>query len=607
MFAFVTIVAATGSLLDPEFIDRMDREGPKLLPFIPERAMYWFSPSLNACVLGWEAFTSQAAQGTHWHARADGGLTAYSGHCWPASAGWADRERPWAQQLDTWLGDQDPAVARDRLTGHFDLIHFEASGQGTIVPDTLNCGPLYTAETQHLQVVSNRAGLAALAITPSGATPRRSPIGAGWLVFDAALFDDETGYAGVAHLPFGDAVRIDPVHGLRIERAERSPFAPGNPGDFPSTYEQLVPPLLEDLCAQLRFVSGLPAGNVELRLSGGKDSRILAAGIVATGLRDRIGLMTFGPPDKSDPIAAAEIARAFDLRWRLDDRRGRPAHVDLGKVALHTFLTEGMVSGWNATSNLDPHHDLTLTGVGGDFLGWRYESALGLAATNRTEALQQMLGRADFDRLHLLQDEARAWYFDEIVAWIDRRLDMGVDPSWIRALFLREGKLRCQTGPGRAAEASLWFDPLCSPLWMRASFRLPPHQRPGFRFHIDLIEALCPGMLDIPLADTVWTPESYAHRPDRQRFAQMEAILSSDAAAQNWRVLGWPEYRPLLADILLEQTNPVYQLLDYPRMERLMRKPSITATQGRVIYGALTAALWLGGHETRSPIGTPAA
>jgi hypothetical protein len=332
---------------------------------------------------------------------------------------------------------------------------------------------------------------------------------------------------------------------------------------------------------------------------------LLAAGVVATGLQDRIGLMSFGAPEMADPFVAGTIAQGLGLRWRLEDRRNRPAVQDLDMVATHTFLTEGMLSGWNTTSLLYPYNDVAITGVGGDYIGWRQESTEGLACKTRDDLIAQFTARDEFDRFGLLRPEAKAWYLDGVFEWVDQRLARGIDLSLLRALFLRESKMRGSAGIAAAVEPRLWIDGFASPLWFRASFQLPPEHRSGYRFHVDILEELCPRMLDYPLAGKVWSSESYTHRPDRERFAGMNAIRSPGGDAQHWRVVNWETYRPLIADRLLDRSNPIYQIVDYDRMERILRRKTIDVGRVRFIYGALTAAIWMDGSEDRRQIRRP--
>jgi len=567
--------------------------------------MHWQNPSGSVVTLGWEAFTEIGGIGSHWFPRPDGGLTAFAGYCWPVGTGWTAPRRSWAQELDGWLDERDPALAIDDLFGQFDLIRLDAVGRGAVVTDFMSCGPLFSVELPGCTLLSNRSGLAALAATPAGQVPTRSPLGIGWLVLDSFIISDETAWLDVEHVSHGGWIRIDPERGAETVLPARTPYETRRPDDLPRTYEELVPLMADEMKSLVRYLGSLPVDPIELRLSGGKDSRILAAAIVAAGLQDRFLIKLVGAPDASDPKVAARIATDLGLHWELDDRRDRPAAQDLAMVATHTFLTESMLSGWNTTSLLHPRNELTLTGVGGDYIGWRYESVEGIGATTREEAIAQFAGRTDFDPHGLLLPEAKAWYLDGVTEWVDQRLERGLEPQLMRSLILRETKMRGGAGLAGAVEPRMWIDAFSSPIWFRASFQLPLEQRGGFRFHVDILQELCPQMLDYPLASTVWTPESYRHRPDADRFAAMEAVRGSGPASRHWRVVNWETYRPMLQEQLLDRSNPLFQVVDYIRMERMLNRKAIDAGRMRYLYSALTAAIWLGEREDRRRIARP--
>jgi hypothetical protein len=607
MFGFVILTSRNGQQIDPALIARILRDGPPYLPFEPDRAVRWQNQSGTVVVLGWEAFAEIGGIGSHWYSRPDGGLTAFAGYCWPISSGWTLPGRPWAEQLDGWLGEREPARAIDELFGQFDLIRLDAEGRGAVVTDFMSCGPLFTVELEACTLLSNRTGLLALAATPDGRQPVRSPLGVGWLVFDSFIASDETAYLDVEHVSHGAWIRIDPDCGAETMLPVRTPYEARPPHDLPQTYEELVPLMAVEIRTLLRYLASLPVDPIELRLSGGKDSRLLAAGIVATGLQDRFRIKLIGAPDAPDPKVAAQIATELGLHWELDDRRARPAEQDLAMVATHTFLTEGMLSGWNTTSLLHPRNDLTLTGVGGDYVGWRYESVEGIDATTREAVIDQFAGRTDFDPYRLLLPEARAWYLDGVTEWMDQRLARGLEPQLMRALILRETKMRGGAGIASAVEPRMWIDGYSSPIWFRASFQLPLEQRAGFRFHVDILQELCPQMLDYPLANTVWSSESYRHRPDADRFSAMHAVRGGGPETRHWRVVNWETYRPVLQAQLLDRTNPLYQVVDVRRVERLLARTSVDAGHLRYLYGALTAAIWLDERENRQRIARPVA
>jgi hypothetical protein len=82
----------------------------------------------------------------------------------------------------------------------------------------------------------------------------------------------------------------------------------------------------------------------------------------------------------------------------------------------------------------------------------------------------------------------------------------------------------------------------------------------------------------------------------------MQAVRGGGPASRHWRVVNWESYRPLLQAQLLDPVNPLYQVVDYARVERILRRKTVDAGHVRYVYGALTAAIWLGEREDRHRI-----
>ena len=273
MFGFVVLIGRQGERIDPGLVARLRREGPPYLPFEPDRAMRWQNLSGSVVVLGWEAFAEIGGIGSHWFPRPDGGLTAFAGYCWPVGTGWTSPGRSWAQQLNDWLGDRDSALAIDDLFGQFDLIRLDPDGRGAVVTDFMSCGPLFSVDLPGCTLLSNRSGLAALAATPAAQTPTRSPLGTGWLVLDSFIISDETAWLDVKHVSHGAWIRIDPDRGAETVLPVRTLYEARHPDDLPRTYEELVPLMADEMRSLVRYLASLPVDPIELRLSGGKDSR----------------------------------------------------------------------------------------------------------------------------------------------------------------------------------------------------------------------------------------------------------------------------------------------------------------------------------------------
>ena len=107
MLAFVLLAARDGRRLAPDSLASAARDAEPYLPFRPETQLTWTNRSGTLAVLGWQALTANAGLGSHWSVDPAGGLTLFSGHCWPRRTGWDTASgQSWAEQLSGWLDRQ---------------------------------------------------------------------------------------------------------------------------------------------------------------------------------------------------------------------------------------------------------------------------------------------------------------------------------------------------------------------------------------------------------------------------------------------------------------------------------------------------------------------
>ena len=383
MLAYLVLAGRNGAPVDDGLVRRFSVDPPEL-PIEPTERIVWKNRTGSVVFLGWQAFTDFAGIRSHW-ATDDRGLTAFSGHCWPLATGWNHASgQSWASQLRAYLINRNDLLeARAELFGQFHLIQFSQSGEGFIAPDYMNGEPLYLAEGDDIVAMSNRAGLAARAVTPEGVEPERSLMGAGWLLGYGSMLDQESGYWDARRLPFGSHVVIDPLCGAKAVEPERSPLVP----ECESTYENALDRVDNELRGIIRNIAALPIPDIELALSGGKDSRLLTSVILSEGLRDRFRFVTIGPPNRADPLAARQVATTFELDWSLIDRSSRTSREALDEVRAHAALVEGITSAWDAVGATTFTGGATVSGFAGEYLRWGGLALKGIAVTSEAALL----------------------------------------------------------------------------------------------------------------------------------------------------------------------------------------------------------------------------
>jgi hypothetical protein len=604
MLAYLLIAGHAGAPVDPELIARFDQDDPPEIPFHSEERVIWRNRDNSVVFLGWQAFTEVAGIGSHWTIAGDS-LTAFTGHCWPLHGGWAHTAgRSWAERLQAYLRDiPDPRIVREALFGQFTIISLPAVGTGWALPDWAGADQLFTGDDAGATVISNRAGLCARAMTRGGAVPARSPLGAGWLIGEGWMLDRETSYWDVERSVAGSAVVIEPHVGARIIEPACSPLLP--PIDEPpaSTYEELLDEAERDLRAVLRAVADLPLDDRVLSLSGGKDSRTLLAIVLDEGLAHRFRYATYGSPERADAIVAKSIATRYGLDWTLIDLAGRTPEAELENARIHAWTSEGLTNAWAIIEQPRFAPGATVMGFAGEGLRWGSVSGSGIGATTATDVVTALGKKRPIDPLHILQSGVRDYYTAIVKEWIQNQTDLGVPAVSLPTIYKQEHLIHSRNGPDTSWNPRMRISPYLIPSCMRSNHRLPVNLRPDPRFHLDLQRRSTPALSKMPFVGPPWTEAAFAHLPDAGEYRGIESISTVHAIGQTWRQKRYAEYLPLIEPILYDPGNPVRDLLDIDRLTKRVANGALSAGRIRLIWGALTAAIWLGHGEQPAKIG----
>jgi hypothetical protein len=364
-----------------------------------------------------------------------------------------------------------------------------------------------------------------------------------------------------------------------------------------ASYEEILAEAERDLRDTLRAVAALPVDDRMLSLSGGKDSRTLTALILSEGLQDRFRFATHGSPERADAIAAKAVATRFDLDWSLQDLSERSPEEELANVRQHAWLMEGTTSAWGTFSLPEFSPNLTVAGVAGEGLRWGPVASSAIGKTTVDEVIASVLKRSAIDPLGVLKPDVRAYYLGVVSDQIRQWAEEGVPHVSIPCVYKQEPLLHSRNGPEYTWSPRLRINPYFAPSCLRANHRLPVEQRPDFRFHVDLQRRCGDELSKMPFADAVWPEAAYRHLPDADDYRRMQPIHSHDANGRTWRQKRYPDYRRLIEPILLDRSNPLHELLDYDRLVDRIATGDANPGRTRMIWGALTAAVWMGGLD----------
>jgi len=415
----------------------------------------------------------------------------------------------------------------------------KGSGELCVLNDWLGAGRCLEASFPEGTLWTNRAAAAHLFC---GREARANPstweilAGAGWFM------GRTTPIEGVEAVAPGSVLRAT---GGRVDRRELGVLASLLRSE--DSYEELCDRSAEQALAQVRLADALWEGRTSVDLSGGRDSRVVAAAALAAGIDAKVVTSdrTVGEAD----VAVALMSRASgNLEHHLQKTDDGDAVLDrpLLERALNVHLLhDGMRHPQKVRGNQDlPRaraQRATLSGHGGGI-------AHGVYYSNRRELL----------RARLSSDDERIRTVSKLFPRVGKLARQG-------CLDAARDSARCTLDAARVAglkgpERLEWFH-LCDrfahrqglashaerltlfamPGFVEAAFAMKPKDRMAARLHRDLVERFVPEWAEVGYFE----PDGGSSSPTRRRrlwespadAAAVDELLASDGA--------WTElYRP---------------------------------------------------------------
>jgi len=430
-----------------------------------------------------------------------------------------------------------------------------ASHAGTIWPGTPTPGsgrapvyarttatrvdPVYVAEVPGAVIVCDRAMWAAWTANRLG---DHDPLLA------CALLNP--GFPLGAATPFRGVFALAPSTVVQALNGTPSRTAGEDPASVPSGDPSSVAAALVDAVAPLRK----GAQPVELSLTGGKDSRLVAAALVKAGVEVRG--RTHGFAGHPDVVIAAEVARVLGIEHdvRVPAAPGQQVDV-IGRIRATVLVADGMLSAFENVGRPDPAFATAVTagGHGGELLRGGYaETAAGRRAAGLRAA--ELLRRLTTRHLGLLRRGAAAGYVTSLAPWTTA---LARDP--LRALDDFYLVNRAGRWSAAARQAYLIRECLVQPLFdervVLAARATPLATRTSGELSRAVLAELCPALTDVPLAG--------------------KAPARSGQASFDWRRQYGAEVAAFLRDYTLDQgaSGGLFDVVNRAAAEKALTPP----------------------------------
>jgi len=515
----------------------------------------------------------------------------------PARVAW---RAPDGRAVVLYWGGQAPSDLTSGVKAHAGTIWTEGAAVRARTALT-RVDPVYLAEGPGTVVVSDRASWAA-AVTGRLRDP--DPVMAGAFLSLGYPFGGSTSFRGIRALSGDRNVR---AAGGRLEVTRVRPRPEPGRADPAGGAVRVA----EALAESVRPL-GEAAAPVQLSLTGGKDSRLVAAALTAAGVP--FTARTHGFASHPDVIVAGMVARHLGVEHAVTEPAapGSPDEADvLARLRATVLVSDGMLSAFENVGRPDPPPAggrLEAGGHGGELLrggyaqaAWRPPAPLGAAAA--AELFRRMTTR----RLGLLRPEAARAYLASLApaaAALARGPLAALDGFY---LANRAGRWSAA-----ARQAYLLRSPLAQPLFadpvVRAARAIRLRYRMDDRLHRDVLGLLCPGLLGIPLAGTPWqgeprTPATVLTAAVLTAARQTAArqTVPQQAALADWRRDSAGTVAGFLRGYVLDhgEASVLFGIVSRPAAERSLALPQADphAAWALATLAALLSGDWLSARE----------
>jgi hypothetical protein len=410
-----------------------------------------------------------------------------------------------------------------------------------------------------------------------------------------------TPFRGVRALRGGQQLTVTTGRSVVTEVQVKGPGADGSYGAVAAALVEEVRPLGERGIA------------VELSLTGGKDSRLIAAALTAAQVPFRA--RTHGFASHPDVIVAAMIARRLGIEHVITEPRPAaagqaPDAADvLTRIRSAVLVSDGMLSAFENVGRPDPQlttEPVQTGGHGGELLRGGYAPAAWSERRPPARAWSEARGaelfrRMTTRRLGLVRPAAASAYL------------AGVAPF---AASLPRGPLRTlddfylMNRAGRwsaaARQAYLLRERLVQPFFgdqvVLAARAVPLPDRITDRLHRGVLTATCPQLLDLPLAGSGWKSGPRTPPIRAAATAGPTGAGAADAdAASDWRRAYGDQMARLLREYALDlgAAGGMFEIVRRSAAERALRppQPDTHAAWALATLAALLSGDWLNARE----------
>ncbi|TDE33858.1 asparagine synthase-related protein [Actinomadura sp. 6K520] len=458
----------------------------------------------------------------------------------------------------------------DDIGGCFSVFRAGPDGFEAATSVTRAC-PVYHAEAGGLRFAASRALLAHLAARAAATglsrpAPAYDVMALQSMVRHGFFVSDETPFEGVRAVP--NAATLVARRGRAVGVVQRPLPEQGRAPRGRGEARERVEPLAEALLAAVEPFKWHDRP-MRLALSGGRDSRLIAAACHAAGV-PFFGA-THGLADSPDVLLAQRVAEVLGVECEVTIDKQRSGAVvvrhPLRRAHALVRMCEGMNSAYEGVNRWAPFDpEPRSSGSGGERLRGGFLSD---QPDLTRDGVHRRLRTVFLAQREFLTADANAYaqrYYDR---WADRYERDGVDILDKLHMFYKTG--RWLAGSHTATLMNwAYYHPFLDNRVARAALALPVEWRLSEEPLALVMHMLAPQLRDIPFDGKRWRFEQRRPRSLREwpGWRRRATPPSTPAGGFNWRKSYGPELADVFREHILDGPPELFSILDRGAVER---------------------------------------
>ncbi|MEA2516072.1 MAG: hypothetical protein QOJ59_5561 [Thermomicrobiales bacterium] len=595
MSAFLAVIGKRGPV-SPEQLRRIPELAAIALPFrhMAYRGQQWQSVSGQAVLFVWDNDLSGEPERSLIYERGHTAIAIAGYVAHPAIANGFD--------LATIASSVTiDAKTAPQLGGAFAVLQADGQANTVIVWNTATrLVGVFFAENDDLIVIGTRALLVSLVLT-GRSQPEYAPEHLAPFLSCGYLASEQTPYRGVNVVPANARLTASP-----------SCIISESIDDFDKECGTILPTEVDYDEIADRLVNAVGHfGDTPILcgLTGGKDSRLVAAALHAAGSNFRT--RTNGFPDHPDVIIAGRVAQALGIDHGVSEPQTtehegvRTMSIDLAARARNTlFVSDGMLS---AYENIQLAKSLVTTriqmgGAGGESLRGGFAKSIPDTDDISWERARRWMRGRFLGQSDVLDPAAVIAYEAFLNNWVEQQQEMAMRPAVALDklyVYYRTGRWKAAARAGRHGARDV--EPLTDNLITKAGLRIHESVKLNDVLIHELLKRLAPSLIDIPFANKRWLFEKNGPRPGHEEEWNRRAPLSSppgSPSAFNWRTTVATDLFEAFYDQIFNdrRASGLFDVVDREKLHKLVTKQRGTRVAGGRVglyWAAYTASVLL--------------